>query len=132
MIYLLDTHTFLWLLFSPSKLSKRVQGIVLDQRNEIYVSSVSFWEISLKYNLGKLKFPKLKPESLPDWAEETGLEVLDLTAKEAASFYQLPKTDHKDPFDRMLIWQSIHNGATLLSKDASMKGYQKLGLRVDW
>ena len=55
MRFLLDTHSFLWTLFSPDKLSKRARTSILDPENEVFVTVVSFWEISLKYALGKSK-----------------------------------------------------------------------------
>lgn len=132
MIYLLDTHTFLWFLLSPKELSKKVREIILDEENEIYISVISFWEIAIKFNLGKIKLHNVELESLPVWSEKAGLVILDLRAKEAASFYQLPKSHHKDPFDRMLIWQSIQNKMTLLTKDSDLKSYEKLGLKKTW
>lgn len=132
MKYLLDTHTLLWALFSPKELSKSAREALLDSKNEICVSSISFWEISLKYNLGKLKLKGLSPEALPQWTEKSGFSVLELGAKEAATFHELPRTEHKDPFDRMLVWQSIQNKMPLVTKDASLKAYQKLGLRTLW
>ena len=62
MTYLLDTHSFLWAIFVPEKLSRSARETIRDQENEVAVSVVTFWEISLKYALGKLDLVKVKPE----------------------------------------------------------------------
>ena len=132
MNYLLDTHAFLWLLFSPKQLSKHAREVILNDENDVYVSTISFWEISIKCNLGKIRLPKIDPSALPSWAKKAGIAILDLKAEEAASFHSLPKKAHKDPFDRMLVWQAIQNEMMLLTKDRSLKEYQKLGLNMEW
>lgn len=132
MIYLLDTHTFLWSLFSHSNISPEATGIILNSKNEIYVSVVTFWEISLKYNLGKLELNNIKPEDLPDMADQSGFSVYGLDVNDVSTFYKLPKDFHKDPFDRLLIWQALRNQFTIISKDIRFKEYEKFGLNVKW
>ena len=61
MKYLVDTHIFLWAIISPEKLSEKVQTILLDSNNTIIVSSITLWEISLKYGSGKLLLGKIQP-----------------------------------------------------------------------
>jgi PIN domain nuclease of toxin-antitoxin system len=60
------------------------------------------------------------------------LEILPITAAEASSFHKLPRLSHKDPFDRIIIWQAIQRKMTLVSKDRDFKAYHKLGLRTFW
>lgn len=132
MNYLLDTHAFLWVLFDSKKLSKTVENIYLNSEDMVYVSLVSFWEISLKYGLGKIKLEKILPDDLPSIAQKAGLEILGIKASEVASFHLLPRTFHKDPFDRLIIWQSIQNNYTLFSKDVQFGQYRSLGLKVMW
>jgi len=96
---LLDTHGFLWSLFTPDKLSKAVDHEIKSPNNDVAVSVVTFWEISLKYALGKLELTGVKPEELPDSAGQMNLEILPITAAEASSFHKLPRLSHKDPFD---------------------------------
>jgi PIN domain nuclease of toxin-antitoxin system len=52
---LLDTHTFLWAAMRPGKLSPQVRAIILDMTNSICVSAVTFWEVALKFSLGKIE-----------------------------------------------------------------------------
>jgi len=129
---LLDTHVFLWSLFTPDKLSKAVIREIKSPNNDVAVSVVTFWEISLKYALGKLELTGVKPEELPDFAAQMNLEILPITAAEASSFHRLPRLSHKDPFDRIIIWQAIQRKMTLVSKDRDFKAYRKFGLRTFW
>jgi PIN domain nuclease of toxin-antitoxin system len=129
---LLDTHGFLWSLFTPDKLSKAAVREIKSPNNDVAVSVVTFWEISLKYTIGKLELTGVKPEELPDFAGQMNLEILPLTAAEASSFHKLPRLSHKDPFDRIIIWQAIQRKMTLVSKDRDFKAYRKFGLRTFW
>jgi PIN domain nuclease of toxin-antitoxin system len=117
--YLLDTHTLLWSLFR-------------NPDNELSVSVISFWEISLKYALKKIDLIHVKPEHLPQTTEQMGVHVIPLASEEAASFYQLPRLAHKDPFDRLIIWQAIQQKMILISADPEFKLYRKHGLNVRW
>jgi PIN domain nuclease of toxin-antitoxin system len=130
MSYLLDTHTFIYSAFDSPELGKKTRKMLLDGGNEISVSVVTFWEISLKYALGKLRLNNVVPDDLPGICEEMSFSILEFSATDAATFYRLPKLSHKDPFDRMLIWQAIRRNLTLISKDASFKEYARLGLQV--
>ena len=129
---LLDTHVFLWSLFTPDKLSKAVIREIKSPDNDVAVSVVTFWEISLKYALGKLELTGVNPEELPDFATQMNLEILPITAAEASTFHKLPRLTHKDPFDRIIIWQAIQRKMILVSKDRNFKTYHKSGLRTFW
>ena len=129
MNYLIDTHIFLWLIFEPDKLPEKVLNILKNASNHVYISSVSFWEISLKFNLGKLELEGITPEELPDIAQQMDIEVIDIDAKTMASFHKLKKIDkHKDPFDRIIIWFCLSNQFTLVSQDEKFNAYATLGL----
>lgn len=132
MNYLVDTHIFLWVIFSSKKISKRIREILLNGELTKYVSAITFWEISLKYQLGKLKLTGILPDQLPAIAKEIGFEVLDLEADTASSFYKLPKLRNKDPFDRMLAWQAINGDCHLLTQDADFTDYKDHGLKIVW
>jgi PIN domain nuclease of toxin-antitoxin system len=129
---LLDTHTFLWAAFSPNKLSTKARNEIRSAENQVCISTVSFWEISLKYTLGKIELSNCTPADMPDIATQMGIEIIQLGALETASFYQLPKVAHKDPFDRMIIWQAIQQQRMLISKDANFSEYRQFGLKVLW
>jgi len=132
MNFLLDTHSFLWTLFVPEKLSRSVTQKIKSSDNDVAVSVVTFWEISLKYALGKLELSGVEPDELPSFADQMGLSILPISPSEAASFHKLPRLLHKDPFDRFIIWQAIQRKMTLISKDREFKEYRKFGLKTHW
>ena len=132
MSYLLDTHSLIWSILSPSKLSPNVQAILRDAEQEVMVSAVNFWEISLKYALGKLHLEGLSPEDFVSASTNIGFKIIELDAKTTSTFHQLTATYHKDPFDRMLIWQAIQSDYTLISRDELVRKYQSEGLKVIW
>jgi len=132
MSLLLDTHTFLWALFTPEKLSKRAAEKIKSSYNHASVSVVTFWEISLKYGIGKLELKGVGPEELPDYAHQMDLEVLSISPTEAATFHRLPRLSHRDPFDRFIIWQAIQRKMTLISKDRAFSAYREFGLKTYW
>lgn len=96
------------------------------------LSSISFWEIALKFSIGKLHLEKCIPDELPSLAVQSGFLLLPLEAEESAAFYHLPKQAHKDPFDRMLIWQAISRQLILVSKDNDLTAYNQYGLQIIW
>lgn len=132
MNYLLDTHAFLWAAFAPKKLSRAVHAALVDPGNTIFVSSVTFWEIALKFALGKIELKGVSPEDLPDTAQSMGFDLVPLEAEEAAAFHRLPRQAHKDPFDRMLVYQAIRRHNILISSDPDLAQYAPQGLRLFW
>lgn len=132
MNYLLDTHTLLWTLFEPERLSDIAQRLIREPRNDIAVSTLTFWEISLNYALGKLTLEGCTPADLPAAAEQSGFSLIAPDAVESATFWQLPRGAHKDPFDRMLVWQAIRRDRCLISKDGRLTEYHALGLKTAW
>ncbi len=132
MKHLVDTHVFLWTVLSPKRISKRVKIILLDTELTKYVSIITFWEISLKFSLGKIDLRGVLPDKLPTIARNTGFEILNLDLETVSSFYKLPKIRNKDPFDRMLAWQAIREDCILLTRDKEFSGYKDEGLNTVW
>jgi PIN domain nuclease of toxin-antitoxin system len=133
MIYLLDTHAFIWAVLETNKLSKNIKSIISGKSNEICISTVSFWEISLKTRIKKFSFENISIKNFPKYAKEMDFTVIDMKENEAITFYELPlKENHKDPFDRMLIWQAITKKMIMISKDKSFEQYKKDGLKLIW
>ena len=129
--FLIDTHVLLWLIFSPEKLPKETLKKLEDQKNQVSVSSISFWEISLKYRLGKLKLSGILPHELPNITTQMGIRIANITPNELASFYQLPLVEeHKDPFDRLIIWQCISQKMMFISHDSKLDCYTHFGLLI--
>ena len=125
---LLDTCTFLWIISDDQRLSEHARWLFSDSENEIFLSSISAWEISIKYSLGKLPLPKSPGKYIPEQRELHKIQSLPL--KEEATFYlsKLPNL-HKDPFDRILICQAITSELIILTPDELIVQYP---LRTDW
>ncbi len=132
MNYLVDTHIFLWIVLSSKKIPKRVKDILLNPELIKHVSAITFWEISLKHQLGKIDLVGVLPDKLPAIAKDTGFEILNLDCDTASSYYKLPKIRNKDPFDRMLAWQAINKDFQLLTKDRDFADYKDHGLKIVW
>ncbi len=129
---LLDTHTLLWAIGKSSELSKKVTKEIENIDNVILVSAVSLWEIALKTSIRKMKlsFPVAK---IPDYCQEMKFSLLPLDPLDALNSKDLRFQDnHKDPFDRLLVYQSIKYGYVFASKDNKMKLYKNSGLIVLW
>ena len=129
MKYILDTHILLWTLLEPSKLSKNIINIY-EQADEIQVCNINFWEISLKYKLGKLSLNGYQPEDLLQAARDSYFKIINIDAKITSSVYHLPLKKHKDPFDRLLFWYAIQNKIPLISRDTRINEYEAEGLVI--
>ena len=132
MNYLLDTHTFLWSLAKSKNLSVVAGKAIKNPGNEIYVSAVVLWEIAIKNRIGKLDLGGIEPEELLSYAEKMEFQLLGLSPEEASTYGNLKEPTHKDPFDRMLIWQAIQRKMILISKDHELNKFEEYGLRLLW
>jgi len=115
---ILDTHIFLWALSDPGRISPDNIVEIETLANTIYVSSISIAEIMIKSSLHKLNI-SFDPIKI---VENSGFEFLDFKAKDALLLKEMPFY-HKDPFDRMLIAQSIANKYRIMSDDSKFKLY---------
>jgi PIN domain nuclease of toxin-antitoxin system len=132
MKYLLDTHVFLWSISAPKELTKKVVSIIKNSENEIYVSSVSLWEIAIKTRLKKLEIKGLEIEELLDVIEKMDYQLMSMTPEDSIEYANLGEDTHKDPFDRMLIVQSISRNMVMISKDSQFGKFVKYGLKLLW
>jgi PIN domain nuclease of toxin-antitoxin system len=118
---LVDTHLLLWATASSRRLPKTARRLIEDPRNDIHYSAVSVWEIAVKLGLGRADFRVDLPMLLSALAE-MGFAELALTAAHAEHLSKLPPL-HKDPFDRMLLAQSLAEPLTLLTNDVQLSRY---------
>ena len=132
MNYLLDTHTLIWAISSPQKLPSSVVQVFNDPENTFFVSTISFWEISLKLSIGKLSIDGVIPDEIPALTLKSGFQIISLSPEESATYYKLKITNHKDPFDRMLMWQAIQRSLVFITKDKSIPEYRDAGLKTLW
>ena len=93
-IALLDTHSFLWAAMAPEKLSAKARDLIGDPANAIHLSTVSLWEISLKFSLGELQMTGVVPEELVGIAHQMDLGLTAPTPEESAGFHRLPRFEH--------------------------------------
>ena len=121
MKYLLDTHAFLWYFQDADKLSETAANIIEDINVHKYVSVASFWEFSIKYSMGKLRFEGGLPV-LWEMIVQNGCTVLPITQLHLSNVITLP-FHHRDPFDRMLISTALAEGLTILSADEDIHKY---------
>jgi PIN domain nuclease of toxin-antitoxin system len=119
---LLDTCEFLWLVSGDAKLPASVASAVRDPQNQVFLSAVSFWEISVKHGLGKLPLPQPPAQFIPAQREKHLIASLALDETAVAQLGALPAL-HRDPFDRMLVCQAQAHGLTLASSDPLIRQY---------
>jgi len=121
MRYLLDTHAFLWLATDEPQLTAAARAIFVDNDQECFLSAASVWEMAIKSSLGKLVLTT-SVSHLVRGGLERGLRLLDVTASHAYLIERLP-FHHRDPFDRILVAQAIHEGMHLVSRDGQLDAY---------
>ena len=117
--FLLDTHTLLWWLADATQLGDRCREMISDQRNQVFVSAATTWEISVKMSLGKLE----APEDMDSVVEDEGFSKLPINLYHGQLAGRLPAI-HPDPFDRMLIAQAQAEGMILVTADELIAKYQ--------
>ena len=116
---LLDTNILLWI--AADTLPKKAEEYILDETNELLFSSASIWEVVIKNGLGRSDF-EVDPLSLYTGLIEYGYEQLAITAGHTLLIGNLPKL-HNDPFDRVMIAQSISEGIPFLTSDEKLCKY---------
>jgi len=125
---LLDTHALLWVAFRKDQLSPRARHLIQPQRNEIFVSAASAWEIATKYRLGKLPLAQALVDGFVSVIRSAGYLPLPISLEHALRAGRLTP-EHKDPFDRMIAAQSIHEDLALISNDEQLDVF---GVRREW
>lgn len=119
---LLDTCTFIWITTDSPELSARARELFSDPANDVFLSSVSVWEIAVKNALGRLPLPQSPEHFVPLQRERHGIESLVLDEESCLHLLRLPQIHH-DPFDRMLVCQAIVHGLGILSPDPLVTQY---------
>ena len=115
MKYLLDTHTLLWAVDAPEKLSAQAMEIVCGHDSQVFLSIATPWELAIKANRGRLDVEEL----LNDFERavlSAGYEILETTVPQVIRAGMLP-LHHRDPFDRLLIAQSLDCQIPIVSCD---------------
>lgn len=118
---LLDTHLLLWAMAASRKLPRAVKSQLLDPNNDVYYSAASLWEIAIKQGLQRKDF-RIDIDALMEALEASGFIELPIKAVHAVGVARLPPI-HKDPFDRLLVAQSMAEPLTLLTNDTALADY---------
>ena len=116
---LIDTHLLLWWLSGGTKLPRRAWGLMADASNQVFFSASSIWEVSIKAALGKIE---ADPNEMLVALQSGGFDELPVTARHASAVMRLPD-HHRDPFDRMLVAQSMVESLALLTDDRVLSQY---------
>jgi PIN domain nuclease of toxin-antitoxin system len=119
---LLDTHVFLWLISGDARLPAAFRDAIRDPANEVYLSVASVWEVVIKYGLGKLPLPAPPEDYLPKQRERHGIASLPIEEATLTHLAKLPLL-HRDPFDRILVAQSLQHGLTVVTVDDAVRAY---------
>lgn len=120
---LLDTHCWLWLQAAPQRFSDEVLELLEDGGNELLLSAASSWEIAIKWALGKPPLPVPPNEYVPDRMQRSGVVGLAVEHHHVLAVAALPP-HHADPFDRVLVTQTMTEDATLLTADRAFGPYE--------
>lgn len=118
---LLDTHLLLWAAAQPHRLSPAARALLDDEANALIFSAASLWEITIKSDLGRADF-RVDPRVLRRGLVDNGYLELPVTNQHVLALKGLA-AHHKDPFDRLLVAQSIAEGISLVTSDPVVAQY---------
>lgn len=119
---LLDTHAVVWYLDGNEKLLPNHRHLIVDSRNEVFVSTATLWELSIKISIGKLETKRSLSDILAT-LQKQDFEVLPIMPGHTLQVATLP-FHHRDPVDRMLIAQALVEHLSLITYDSAFKSYK--------
>lgn len=122
MNYLVDSHALVWSILDDHRLSTQARRIFRRPPGTLHVSMISFWELSIKITIGKLRTLGSSIAYFQDECQEYGIEVLPLRMEHILRSETLP-LHHRDPFDRLIIAQAIEENLVLLTDDTNIRRY---------
>ena len=121
---LIDTHIFLWFFLEPKRISQKLRAFLENNfENEIFVSYVTAWEISIKYGIGKLEIPETPEIYVPKRIRRAGFLSLPIEIQHVLRVHDLLFV-HKDPFDRLLISQAQVENLHIITADPHFSEYE--------
>ena len=119
---IIDTQVLIWWTNDVSNISPRVQDIIFDLDNELWLSLASIWEMQIKISLGKLDLPRALPDIITTQMEENQLKIIPIELSHVYAIGQL-RLHHRDPFDRLIIAQSETEKMPIASIDKAFDAY---------
>jgi PIN domain nuclease of toxin-antitoxin system len=120
---LLDTHAFLWWVEGTPALGRRARAAVANPDNDVFVSIASCWEMAIKRSLGKLRLAQRLDRFIPEQLTLNGFSLLPMELRHVLAVADLP-FHHRDPFDRLLATQALHDDLTVVSNDRVFRSYR--------
>jgi PIN domain nuclease of toxin-antitoxin system len=121
---LLDTHTLYWYTTGDSKLSIQAQTVIQDATNDVFLSPASLWEIAVKVSNGKWQMNQSFEIFLDRCLNQYEFRMLPIEPSHTTAVSRLPfPTEHRDPFDRMLISQALVESMAIVSVDSAFDAY---------
>ena len=118
---LFDTHVLLWAAASPQRISRKVRMLIENRENALIFSAASIWEIVIKRTLGRRDF-RVDPQRVRRRLIENGYDELPIGGEHVLRVASLPAV-HRDPFDRLLVAQALHEGLVLVTADRALAQY---------
>jgi PIN domain nuclease of toxin-antitoxin system len=118
-VFLVDTHALLWFLGDDDRLSATAKTSMESSENVLLISAACLWEIAIKAGLGKLG----APDEFLDVMRREGFDSLEVGVEDAWAVRSLPRTPHKDPFDRLLSAQALRHDLPVISDDGDLDHY---------
>lgn len=128
MTHLLDTHTMLWYTLGDPQLSAAARTLIIDPNNEILISPGAYWEMAIKVSIGKLTLHRSYEDFMDAVTLQHGFKILPILPTHTARVIGLP-FHHKDPFDRLLVAQSLVENIPIISNDSALDAY---GIKRLW
>ena len=119
---ILDSHVLLWAVDDPVRLSPTATALLQDPANELLVSAATIWEMSIKVGLGKLTLSQPYRAWMTQALADLGATILPITVEYADAQAALP-FHHRDPFDRLIIAQTLVEGISVVSDDGQFDAY---------
>lgn len=119
---LVDTHAFLWFISGSERLSLPARTLMEDRENSLVISVVSLWEIAIKYGLGKLTLGRPFEDLIPEQLHRQQIGTLGIELPHLVQVIGLP-LHHRDPFDRLLVAQSLAEALPIVSADPALDAY---------
>lgn len=122
MKYLIDTHTLLWIVTKNPRLSDKAKAIYLNSENEILFSLASIWEMAIKISIKKLSINEPLNDFIQNHVKGNDIKILNIELSHILILENLPFF-HRDPFDRLIICQSINENIPIISSDRLFDSY---------
>ena len=127
MKYLIDTQILIWFQLSSDKLSKKSIDLLLDVSNEILVSQVTLFELAIKQKIGKLPELDVPIEQVIALIRKDNFKVLNIHDKHISAYSQIPLlSDHRDPFDRLILATAFSENISIISADEKFRAYESI------